>query len=632
MLTIAHADRGRPTLKDNERFRKGLVRELDNRTLMCTRSNLNNRTLMCTRSNLCLHVLLNRSNLCLNVSLNCAGKCCSNAANGRTNNIDEVKGKHAVVILLIPEETRHIIKVTVIFLITFIACIVYCDVIQNKVDAIQQFIVSYISNMYFIYDQDYAVHSHILPNESGNMLPSYNPVSLDILPVNETPKCSGSVQVIVDVNKSKTLHTTNKRRSRYAKFIAIEVKYKRHVGRRHREPSRIPCKKLSRLLTKIRKIRKLVRKHIKKNVPRSSHIHRLMYAFSCERKRLLNDQGNYFIRKHKSTIQKRLKNRETVKHVFRRSTPMSSILNKLVANYQTDFLTFTPVINFVKIQNNIDTEEHSLPYVINSPCMTVNYNFAKYEQFCVSDKKLLMSGDIELNPGPVQNKNNQAFITLPSYVRVEQRLQHFQLRPFDVGGAGDCFFRAVSHQLYGDPGRHLDIRAAGIAYMRENPERFIESNTEYSWLQYLNSMSIQGTWCDGLIIQAVADQLNLRIVIAESHEHFGQFNMIRAVSSTQRPTDIYLGHIDEYHYVSTLPYSSISRSTEEPRVKQNKNEHMREYMRSKCSTLGALCKERKNQYIEGCEIMFYYSICFSTVQSCNCWNDQTLSAISEHAM
>ena len=32
---------------------------------------------------------------------------------------------------------------------------------------------------------------------------------------------------------------------------------------------------------------------------------------------------------------------------------------------------------------------------------------------------------------------------------------------------------------------------------------------------------------------------------------------MQAVSSTQQLTDIYLGHIDEYHYVSTLPYSSM---------------------------------------------------------------------------
>ena len=34
MLTIANADRGKPTLKDDERFRTGLFHDLDNRTLM----------------------------------------------------------------------------------------------------------------------------------------------------------------------------------------------------------------------------------------------------------------------------------------------------------------------------------------------------------------------------------------------------------------------------------------------------------------------------------------------------------------------------------------------------------------------------------------------------------------------
>ena len=43
--------------------------------------------------------------------------------------------------------------------------------------------------------------------------------------------------------------------------------------------------------------------------------------------------------------------------------------------------------------------------------------------------------------------------------------------------------------------------------MRDNPDRFIERNTETSWLSYLNDMSIQGTWADALIIQAVADAL-----------------------------------------------------------------------------------------------------------------------------
>ena len=55
------------------------------------------------------------------------------------------------------------------------------------------------------------------------------------------------------------------------------------------------------------------------------------------------------------------------------------------------------------------------------------------------------------------------------------------------------------------------IRTAGVQFMRDNPERFIESNTENSWLRHLNNMSIQCTWADALIIQAFADDLVFKI-------------------------------------------------------------------------------------------------------------------------
>ena len=163
------------------------------------------------------------------------------------------------------------------------------------------------------------------------------------------------------------------------------------------------------------------------------------------------------------------------------------------------------------------------------------------EQYHISQRAQMLSGDIELNPGPVQNNSPTR---LSSNVVLQQRLRCFQLRPFDVGGDGDCFFRAVSHQLYGNPERHFEVRAAGIAYMRDNPERFIESNTEISWLEYLNNMSMQGTWGDAMIIQAVADQLKLKITIAErTHEGFREYSIIQPVSSTQQLTHVYLGHI-----------------------------------------------------------------------------------------
>ena len=34
---------------------------------------------------------------------------------------------------------------------------------------------------------------------------------------------------------------------------------------------------------------------------------------------------------------------------------------------------------------------------------------------------------------------------------LSERLSHLGLKPLDVGGSGDCFFKAVSHQLYQTP-------------------------------------------------------------------------------------------------------------------------------------------------------------------------------------
>ena len=288
-----------------------------------------------------------------------------------------------------------------------------------------------------------------------------------------------------------------------------------------------------------------------------------------------------------------------IKQLLRKNTPKSSILFQLSTNYKKWCIKFLHRCNYsvsysfcqigFGLSKHCSRVQKNSPAEHNTSCISCSFN---NEQYCVSERKLVMSGDIELNPGPVQKNRYSTDIpvVLLSHSLLEVRLHQFQLRPLDVGGGGDCFFRVVSQQLYGDLSHHLDIRAAGIAYMRDNPERFIERNTDYSRGQYLNSMSMQGTWCDGLIIQAVADQLNLRIVIAESNEHFAEYNIIRAVTPLQQPTDIYLGHLGEYHYLSTVPCATttdpdllhqlnktITPTSPNKNVKENRNAYMRKY-------------------------------------------------------
>ena len=64
-------------------------------------------------------------------------------------------------------------------------------------------------------------------------------------------------------------------------------------------------------------------------------------------------------------------------------------------------------------------------------------------------------------------------------------------------------------------------------------------------------MSQQGTWCDNLIIQALTDKRNTRIHITESNPLFAEINVTQT---------IHIGHIDELHYVSTVPFNFVPMS------------------------------------------------------------------------
>ena len=90
-------------------------------------------------------------------------------------------------------------------------------------------------------------------------------------------------------------------------------------------------------------------------------------------------------------------------------------------------------------------------------------------------------------------------------------------------------------------------------YLRENPDRFIESVLNRPWSQCLSSMLRQGTWPDHMVIQAVADSFHLRINIVESNEQFLEVTVIQPIDATiQNVRSMYLGHIGEVHFVSTV--------------------------------------------------------------------------------
>ena len=67
----------------------------------------------------------------------------------------------------------------------------------------------------------------------------------------------------------------------------------------------------------------------------------------------------------------------------------------------------------------------------------------------------------------------------------------------------------------------------------------------------MTSMSNQGIWADGIIIQAVTDNLKLKIHITESLPNFAEFTVVEAATPQQQLSTTYIGYLDEFHYVST---------------------------------------------------------------------------------
>ena len=294
---------------------------------------------------------------------------------------------------------------------------------------------------------------------------------------------------------------------------------------RDREPSRVPYKKFMNLFyNKGKIIKKYIANYLRKYVPPSSVLRNMLCP---DIRRKIAIRMSRFRPQHS-----RLKFTS-----FQRCNNVHYFLTQ--PNFDK-YKKITPlfVCNFLK----------------NSMSL---YKFNKI--YSISKTKLLLSGDVELNPGPVSIVQNEYMVPTDSMVLLQARLAEQGLRPLEVGSDGACFFRSVAHQLYNDPIHHMAVRAAGVQYLRNNPEAFIDAITEQSWVSYLDNMSKENTWCDALIVQALSQALNLTINITESVYGWIPVTVISPLSEQNDSTVINIGHLDEAHYVSTVPLINNDR-------------------------------------------------------------------------
>ena len=103
--------------------------------------------------------------------------------------------------------------------------------------------------------------------------------------------------------------------------------------------------------------------------------------------------------------------------------------------------------------------------------------------YCLPREKLLISGDIELSPGPVAHETStHTVLRNPSMTLLQALLAQQGLKALECTTDGSCFFSPVVHQLYNDPSYHVNMRAAGVEYTRNNRQRSVGPITEQLWV------------------------------------------------------------------------------------------------------------------------------------------------------
>ena len=121
----------------------------------------------------------------------------------------------------------------------------------------------------------------------------------------------------------------------------------------------------------------------------------------------------------------------------------------------------------------------------------------------------------------------------------------------DVHGDGNCFFRAITHQLCYNEFHYEQIRHSAVKEVIENPERYKNFVTE-GLDECIASLSRNREWANNTLLQATANELVISIKIIKDSERIPSYTVIQVeVESNTRHQHVVFGYISDAHYVAT---------------------------------------------------------------------------------
>lgn len=133
--------------------------------------------------------------------------------------------------------------------------------------------------------------------------------------------------------------------------------------------------------------------------------------------------------------------RQKYKKSILKLTPVSSKMHHLWKNYRLWY------VNYVHRTDCFFTKYFRFHCQSLYTCSNVGSDFHQ-DQYCVSKTKLLISGDVELNPGPLTYKKINRVVRALTLSILELRLHQFGLKPLDVGAVMEIASLEQCHISY----------------------------------------------------------------------------------------------------------------------------------------------------------------------------------------
>ncbi|KAK3257978.1 hypothetical protein CYMTET_32954 [Cymbomonas tetramitiformis] len=141
--------------------------------------------------------------------------------------------------------------------------------------------------------------------------------------------------------------------------------------------------------------------------------------------------------------------------------------------------------------------------------------------------------------------------TFPDRQNLQSKMNAYAMQERLVAGDGNCQFRALADQLFGDSEQYAFVRQAVVEQLQKTPTRYC-AYVPGSYERYIIDMSEEGCWGDHVTLKACADFFGIKIYLLTSYT---TNDVVEVLPEEIRIPDgvLWLSFWAEVHYNSLVP-------------------------------------------------------------------------------